>query len=101
MTERGPQELVQSGERQLRLGFDAARADDLHVRCPLACVLEEGRLADPRLAPKDEHAASGGSRSVEQRPDPRPLGVPPVEHRSIVRPDFVRRKRRWVRPQEK
>jgi hypothetical protein len=58
ITERRPDELVQRGEGELRLGFHSARSEHLHVRRPLARVLEQGRLADPGIAAEHEDAAS-------------------------------------------
>jgi hypothetical protein len=71
---------VETGERQLRLGFDTARDQN----GPLARVVEEGRLADPGLATENEDAASGRARSVEQLADPSPLVVAAVEHLPII-----------------
>ena len=85
IVERGPNELMQRGERQLRLGLHAPRADDAHVCRPLARVLEQGRLADPRLAAESEDAAPRRARPVEQLADPRALLVAAVEHRAMIR----------------
>jgi hypothetical protein len=51
----------------------------------LARVLQDGRLAGARLAAHDEGAAVRPARRVEQRPDLCALGVPPVQHRPILR----------------
>ena len=73
-------DLVQRGEGDVRLRFDPAAAQDLHVGRSLSCVLEEGGLADTRLAADDEHAASRLASVLEERAEPSALGVPAVEH---------------------
>ena len=73
-------DLVQRGEGDLRLRFDPAAAQDPHVGRSLSCVLEEGGLADTRLAADDEHAASRLASVLEEAAEPSALGVPAVEH---------------------
>ena len=73
-------DLVQRGEGDVRLRFDPAAAQDLHVGRSLSCVLEEGGLADTRLAADDEHPASRLASVLEERAEPSALGVPAVEH---------------------
>jgi hypothetical protein len=50
MAQDGSQELVEGGERKLGLGLDPASAEHVHIGCSVASVLEQGGLADPRLA---------------------------------------------------
>ena len=71
---------METGEWQLRLGFDTARDQNVQV----AGVFEKRRLADPGFAPHDEHAAAGRPRRVEQGADPGPLVVAAVEHLPII-----------------
>jgi hypothetical protein len=46
---------MQPRERELHLGLDARRSRDARPRRLLADVLEQRRLADPRLAAQDQH----------------------------------------------
>jgi hypothetical protein len=71
----------------------------LHICSPHAGVLEQGRLADPRLAAENEDAATGRARSVKQLANPGLLVIPPVEHEAIVRlTDTIVRVRLVLRP---
>ena len=79
-------DLVQRGEGDVRLRFDPAAAQDLHVRRSLSCILEEGGLADTRLAADDEHPASRLASVLEERAEPSALGVPAVEHPLAIVP---------------
>ena len=64
-----PKQLMQPGERQLRLRLHTAGPQHLHVRGTLARVLEQSRLADPRLAAQHERPALRSACVLEQRPD--------------------------------
>ena len=70
-------QLVEAGERQVRLGPDAGRPEDSHPRGPrqLDGPLEQRRLADPRIAVDQERAAAGRRRGDEAGDDPQ-LPVP-------------------------
>ena len=83
--QRGTQQLVQPGERELRLGLDPARREHVHVGRAIAHVLEQGGLADPGLAAHDERAAAGLPRGAEQCTDEGALRVPSVQHEPILR----------------
>ncbi len=58
MAERRPQQLMQGGERELRLGFETPGAQHLHIGRALDGVLQESRLARARLTPDHQHAAA-------------------------------------------
>src|SRR5262249_25889333 len=51
-------ELMETGEGQLRFGLDRTRRQDFHVASPLARVVQQRRLADPRLAAHYQRAAA-------------------------------------------
>jgi hypothetical protein len=48
---------METGERQLRLGLHAGDAGDATAGRRLDGIVEERRLADPRLAAEHQHAA--------------------------------------------
>src|SRR5690348_16587121 len=48
---------MQPGERQLHLGLDASRADDPAVMRGGRQMVQQGALADSRLAAEDQHPA--------------------------------------------
>ncbi len=73
-------DLVQRGEGDVCLRFDPAAAQDLHVGRSLSCVLEEGGLADTRLAADDEHPASRLASVLEKRAEPSALRFSAEEH---------------------
>ena len=85
MAQRRPHELVERGERKLRLELDTSRGEDVHVAGSVACVPEERGLADSWLAVHDEHAARRVASRLEQPSDLGPLGVTPVEHAGSVK----------------
>ena len=78
------QQLLQSGERQLRLGLDAERLEDAHVRCLLARVAEQRRLADARFATDDEHATARPAGVREQPGNGSTLRASAAEHTTSV-----------------
>ena len=80
MHEDRPDDLLQGGERKLRLRFDSRTAEDAHAFGLAASVLEERRLADARLAGNDEDAAARRASVFEKLADPRPFRVSPVQH---------------------
>ena len=82
--QRGTQQLVQGGERQLGLGLDATGAEHVHVARAGARVLEQDRLADTRLAAQRERAAPRVAGRVEQCADEGALSVPPKQHRPTL-----------------
>ena len=57
LTEHRRAQLVQPGERKLHLGLDARGAGDATALRVLEHVLEQRRLADPRLAAQDQDPA--------------------------------------------
>ena len=80
VAEDRPQQLVQAGVRDLRLGLDAAPAEHAHARRQAARLLEQRRLADTRLPAEDEDGAAGFPRAVQGLTDTGALSVSPVEH---------------------
>jgi hypothetical protein len=56
---------MQSGERELHLGFDADRRRDPASRRTPNQVLEQCRLADPRLSAYDQHATLARPHAVQ------------------------------------
>ena len=83
--ESRPQELVQAGIGELELGLHSTRLEHVHVRGPLAGVLEQSGLADARLAAQDERPAPRPAGVLEQRPDLGALAIAPVQHGPILR----------------
>jgi hypothetical protein len=59
-------QLVQSGERELHLRLDARRPRDAAPRGAPGGVLQQRRLADPRLAAQDQHPALTGPDALHQ-----------------------------------
>ena len=55
--EHGRAQLMQPGEGELHLRLDARDPCDATLRGPLGDVLQQRRLADPRLAAQDLHRA--------------------------------------------
>jgi hypothetical protein len=82
--ERGPEEVGEDGERKLALRLDAARAQDSHVVVRAGRVLEQRRLADARLAPEDECAATPAARVREEGVQAGALRLAPDQHAAIV-----------------
>jgi pimeloyl-ACP methyl ester carboxylesterase len=89
-TQGRPEQLMQPGERQVRLRLDAARRKNEHVGRPVACIVEQRRLAHSRLTEEDESAAVRRAACLEERVDLRQLHVAPDEHR----PCYPRREQR-------
>ena len=85
MAQDRPNDLLQGGEREMRLRLDAGAAQNDHVAGLVARVLQECRLADARLAGEDQHCAVRRSSAGEELADTGALRVSPVEHRVIVR----------------
>ena len=73
-------DLVQSGERELRLRFHPGAAEHAHVAGLVARVLQKRRLADARLAGDDEDGAPRRASAIEKLADTRAFRVSPVEH---------------------
>ncbi len=78
--ENRPDDLVQSGERELRLRFHPGAAEHAHVAGLVARVLQERRLADARLAGDDQDGAARRASAIEKLADPRPFRVSPIQH---------------------
>ena len=57
---------MQPGERELHLGLDARDPGDAALRGPLGDVLQQRRLADPRLAAQDQHRALPRPDALQQ-----------------------------------
>jgi hypothetical protein len=75
------EELVQAGERNVHLGFDAERTQNPHALRALDGGIEERALADAGLAANDERSAVPRSSRLEHLVDPRGLTLAPEEHR--------------------
>ncbi len=80
-----PQQLVQPRERQLRLGFDPGAREHPHPLGPRHRVLQQGGLADPRLAPHDEGAAARLPGRIEQAIDRLALALTAQQHGPTLR----------------
>ena len=65
-TEQRPAELVQAGERQLHLRLDAGDLDDPEPWSLVRGEAQQRRLAHPRLAADDEHAATALARRLDE-----------------------------------
>ena len=69
-------ELLNRGKRELHLALDPGRSDDSHGRGPRHRVVEERRLADPRLAMDDERAAVPVASGLHEPVKGRSLAFP-------------------------
>ena len=78
------QQLVQHGERKLRLGLDPCRGEDEHVGGPGPRLLEQCGLSDTRLADQHEYAAPPAASFIEQSRHTPHLCVAPDEHVSTI-----------------
>src|SRR5262249_28115180 len=87
----GADQLMETGERELRFGLDRTRRQDFHITDPFARVVQQRRLADPRLAAHYQGATPRLTCSLQQSSDPVALSVPPVQHPVIVRPGSLAR----------
>ena len=72
-------ELLQPGERELHLGLDARRSRDATLRRPLHQVVQQGGLADPRLAAHDQHLAPPRPHALQQPLDRLALVTPTAQ----------------------
>jgi len=65
----GPEQLMQSGERQMRLGLHTSRSENGHAA--LACrshgLCQQARLADTGRPTKDERLSAHGNLVEERR----------------------------------
>ena len=77
-------DLVQSGERELRLRFHPGAAEHAHVAGLVARVLQKRGLADARLAGDDEDGAPRRASAIEKLADTRAFRVSPVEHVRVI-----------------
>ena len=75
-----PEEAVQRGEREGRLGLEALRPQDHRIVCLGHHRLEQRGLADPRLASYDDAAGRAVASPIDERREVRPLGVPTDQH---------------------
>ena len=82
--QRGPQQRVQAGERDLGLGLDPARSEHGHLARVLDGVLEQRRLPDPGLARDHEHLARAEPGGREQLLDASQLLAAPDHHVAIL-----------------
>ena len=70
-----PQQLVQPGERQVGLGLHPAGREHPHRPRVLPRVAKQRRLADPRLTPHHQRAATTRAGVVQQPVDGRALSL--------------------------
>ena len=84
--QRGPQQLEQRRERDLRLGLDAAGAQHLHPTRALGHILEQRRLADAGLADERERRTRTVARLRERALDGLALAVAPHQHAASLAP---------------
>ncbi len=78
--ERRTEQLQQPAERHPRFGLDPAGLEDDEPIRRSACLLQERRLADPRLADHREDRAHPGPCVREQPVERLPLPLAPEEH---------------------
>jgi hypothetical protein len=80
-TQQRAAQLVQTGERELRLGFHTHRGLHPEPRQTggTAGLVEQGRLADARLPAHHQRPAAPGSRLRQQQPDRLTLRAPAHE----------------------
>jgi hypothetical protein len=57
---------VQTGEGELHLGLDAGDPDDTTLRPVLGDVVQQGRLADSRLAAEHLHGTVSSADALEE-----------------------------------
>lgn len=76
-----PDELEQSGKRELRLGLDTPHPQDANPLRPRRRVVEQRRLPDPGLAADDERTSEPLPHPRKHRVELRPLRLTPDEHR--------------------
>ena len=67
-------------ERQVALGLGAGDPHDVHLLGPVGDVVQQRRLADPRLTDQEEHAAAAKPGPRDQPVEDPPFGIPPHEH---------------------
>jgi hypothetical protein len=72
---------MQSGERQLHLGLDAGDPGDAKSGCLSSAVVQEGRLADARLAADDQNRALAATDVVQQAVERLALAGSAQQHR--------------------
>ena len=73
-------QLMQAGERKLHLPLRPDCAKDPTALGALGGVLQQGRFADPRLAPQHQHRALPQLRFRKQLIEPRTLGPAAGQH---------------------
>jgi hypothetical protein len=75
-----PEQLMGSGEGDLRLGLDAERLEDAKAFCSIDRVFEQRALAHSGFAAENKRPASALPGRVQHRLDPRALTLPAEEH---------------------
>ena len=78
--ERRAQQLEQGRERDLRLGLDAPRPQQLHPGGVPGGVIEQRGLADPRLADQRQHRAVARPRALQGCSHLAPLTLATNQH---------------------
>ena len=80
LAQRREQQLVQAREGELRLRLDPDSAQYPKAPGVVGRVLEQGGLADPRVAPQDQRPAVAVPDIVEQLSEPGTLTLPANQH---------------------
>jgi hypothetical protein len=81
--ERGPEELVERRVRQPRLRLDPPGLERRHAASFRPRLVQQRRLARPRLADNEQRAAAPIPGCVQQRAHALLFPLAPVEHESI------------------
>ena len=82
-------QLVQTGKRQLHLGFDAGDLADSKTSGLPARISQKRGLARPSLSPDDQHPAAATSDLLQQAVQPLPLPRTAPEPRRAVDAHFA------------
>ena len=84
LAEHGPQQLVEAAEGDLDLGLDAARAQHRGALRHGGGVVQQGGLADARLAAQHEHPARAVAGLRHEPLDAPALRRAPQQHGAIL-----------------
>src|SRR3954463_15827851 len=92
---------MQAGERELHLGLDACDTGDATPRSLLGDVVQQRRLADPRLAAHDQHRALPGADALQLAVQRLSLVAASLKHgalslsTTVSRPDWATSRGDW------
>src|SRR5580692_3808501 len=82
--QRRTEQLVETGEWKLHLGFDASGAQESETGGFLLSIGEDRRLPNPGLADEREHRTSARADGGQQAVDRSTLSLAPEQHAPIV-----------------